>query len=198
VIEYDPQTGFPISMAAAKAAGLIRYFTGKACKRGHVAERFVGNRECVECGRNNNHRFYADNLEAQRTRCRENGRANKDKIRDQHKTRPDISRRASTKWAKKHPDRKRAVENRRRARQSAAGGSYTASDIAEIAKAQRGLCAYCPTILTRPTRHIDHIQPIAKGGTNNRSNLQLLCQPCNSSKGARDPIVFAQSIGRLL
>jgi 5-methylcytosine-specific restriction endonuclease McrA len=52
--------------------------------------------------------------------------------------------------------------------------------------------------LTKKNRHIDHIQPVARAGTNDRSNLQLLCQPCNSSKGARDPIVFAQSIGRLL
>lgn len=145
MIEYDPQTGFPISMTSARAAGLIRYFTGKPCKYGHVAER-----------------------------------------------------RASTMWAKRHPDRKRAVENRRRARKYAAGGSYTASDIAELFKHQRGRCAYCPTALTKKNRHIDHIEPIARGGTNDRSNLQLLCQPCNSSKGARDPIVFAQSIGRLL
>lgn len=27
------------------------YFTGKPCKRGHVAERFVSTRNCVECNR---------------------------------------------------------------------------------------------------------------------------------------------------
>lgn len=187
-----------ISMTAARAAGMIRYFTGKSCKHGHVAERFVGNRQCVECGRRDNHRFYASNLDAQRTRCRENARANKEKIREHRKRNPEVWRRGSTKWAKKHPDRKRAVENRRRARQYAAGGNYTAVDIAELFKHQRGRCAYCPALLTKKNRHIDHIQPVARAGTNDRSNLQLLCQPCNSSKGARDPIVFAQSIGRLL
>lgn len=29
---------------------------------------------------------------------------------------------------------------------------------------------------------IDHIEPVAKGGTNDLSNLQLLCPPCNLTK----------------
>ncbi len=40
-----------ISAKEAKEAGLKVYFTGIACKNGHVAERYVGNRECVECDR---------------------------------------------------------------------------------------------------------------------------------------------------
>lgn len=32
---------------------------------------------------------------------------------------------------------------------------------------------------------IDHIYPVALGGTNDLSNLQTLCRQCNSAKGAR-------------
>ena len=38
-----------ISRAKAKAAGLKRYFTGKPCKRGHLAQRYVSVGECLEC-----------------------------------------------------------------------------------------------------------------------------------------------------
>ena len=38
-----------ISRKDASARGLKRYFTGKSCKRGHVAERCTNNANCVEC-----------------------------------------------------------------------------------------------------------------------------------------------------
>lgn len=40
-----------ITREQAKFLGRSRYFTGKPCKRGHVAERFVAGRTCVECKR---------------------------------------------------------------------------------------------------------------------------------------------------
>lgn len=33
--------------------------------------------------------------------------------------------------------------------------------------------------------HLDHILPVAMGGTDDYENLQTLCQKCNLSKGAR-------------
>jgi hypothetical protein len=38
-----------ISMQQAAKRGLTRYFTGKPCKNGHVAERLVSNGNCIEC-----------------------------------------------------------------------------------------------------------------------------------------------------
>ena len=34
---------------------------------------------------------------------------------------------------------------------------------------------------------VDHIMPIYLGGTSTADNLQILCQPCNASKGAQHP-----------
>lgn len=34
---------------------------------------------------------------------------------------------------------------------------------------------------------VDHIHPVALGGSNDRSNLQCLCLPCNIRKSARVP-----------
>lgn len=38
-----------ISRKQAKAVGLLRYYTGVACRNGHLAERSVCNAKCVTC-----------------------------------------------------------------------------------------------------------------------------------------------------
>ncbi len=35
------------------------------------------------------------------------------------------------------------------------------------------------------TLHVDHLVPVAQGGTNDESNLTTLCSECNLGKGAR-------------
>ncbi len=46
-------------------------------------------------------------------------------------------------------------------------------------------CATCHTSIMDKRYEIDHIIPYISGGTNDISNLQLLCQFCNRSKGAK-------------
>jgi hypothetical protein len=38
-----------ISRWDAHAAGLTRFYTGRPCKRGHVAERYVSTQACLMC-----------------------------------------------------------------------------------------------------------------------------------------------------
>lgn len=85
----------------------------------------------------------------------------------------------------------------RRARKRGAQGSYTRHDVARILETQKSRCIYCKTSL-RNGFHVDHIYPLSRGGTNSRENLQLLCRSCNSKKGAKHPIDYAQQIGMLL
>lgn len=54
----------------------------------------------------------------------------------------------------------------------------------------RGKCTFCQKDLTgllspQFDSHMDHIIPLANGGINDVSNLQLLCASCNLSKGAK-------------
>ncbi len=42
-----------ISKEEAAECGLSRYYTGKPCKYGHVAERYARNRNCVVCNAEN-------------------------------------------------------------------------------------------------------------------------------------------------
>jgi len=59
-------------------------------------------------------------------------------------------------------------------------------------------CAYCRADLRKTTKHADHITPLSAGGSDDKSNIQMTCKSCNLSKGARDPIEYAQLQGRLL
>jgi 5-methylcytosine-specific restriction endonuclease McrA len=37
----------------------------------------------------------------------------------------------------------------------------------------------------KPATCVDHIRPLARGGSDHPSNLRASCGPCNQSKGAR-------------
>jgi 5-methylcytosine-specific restriction endonuclease McrA len=45
-------------------------------------------------------------------------------------------------------------------------------------------CPKCGRKFRQSQMDADHIEPKSKGGSNNRANMQLLCQHCNRSKGA--------------
>ena len=44
-------------------------------------------------------------------------------------------------------------------------------------------CFRCVLCKSKEKLTVDHIQPVSKGGTDDPSNLQILCKPCNSKKG---------------
>jgi hypothetical protein len=48
-----------------------------------------------------------------------------------------------------------------------------------------GACVRCGDRPPTVELHVDHIYPWSKGGSNDLSNLQLLCERCNLSKGAK-------------
>lgn len=48
-----------------------------------------------------------------------------------------------------------------------------------------GLCWICRA----PYQAVDHVKPIAKGGSKWPANLRPICTPCNSRKGAKWPYV---------
>lgn len=100
-----------------------------------------------------------------------------------------------------NPEKRAALDRNRRARVRSAEGKHTAADVRAIFTAQRGLCANCETKLFKSGKqimHIDHIMPLALGGSNWPSNLQCLCPACNLSKSAKHPAEWAKQQGRLI
>lgn len=88
-------------------------------------------------------------------------------------------------WASYESDE--YTKNRRRwIRMKEAGGSIRKAVRIAIMDAFGHQCAYCksPDDLT-----VDHIYPVAKGGTNKMENLQVLCRRCNSRKKDRTGVM---------
>lgn len=219
----------PISCKEARKAGLLRYFTGKACPVGHVAERYCSDYSCVTCklateGKIRNQekdtaackRWRDANRERYKARRRAYYAKNASKIKaavkaardarkEEYKRRRDAKRAANPEYTKdickrycqRHPEKIRARAAFHRARRMNAPGSYSEQDIKLLRKKQKNKCAYCRCSLVNGYE-IDHIYPISKGGSNDPSNLQLLCNSCNRHKSDKRPIEFAQSIGLLI
>ena len=55
----------------------------------------------------------------------------------------------------------------------------------EIFKRDNYKCLECGATNKETTLHLDHINPISKGGTDEMSNFQTLCSACNLSKSNR-------------
>jgi hypothetical protein len=53
-----------ITRADAHAQGLMHFYNGKPCQRGHVAQRFVSTGGCVECGKFYGKKYAADKRRA--------------------------------------------------------------------------------------------------------------------------------------
>lgn len=187
-----------------------RYFTGKPCKNGHLAERFVSNKACCTCSAIKLKKYREANREVRNERAR--ARAAEFK-----KANPNYKRPSDPVAVRKYYERNKeacaartksyreqnlakyaAYKRNRDARQRQAEGAHSLEDINDISKMQRGKCGYCRIDLKSGPRHVDHIKPLAKGGSNMRSNLQILCKTCNLRKADIDPIDFAQRTGRLL
>lgn len=64
----------------------------------------------------------------------------------------------------------------------------------EVFKRDGFMCAYCGSTPPNIILQIDHIHPVAKGGTNLIDNLITSCQPCNIGKGATNLSSVPQSL----
>lgn len=104
-------------------------------------------------------------------------------------------------WRLNNPIAARAAAQRRRARLAGAGGSFTQAEVIDLLSKQKGRCAICTKKIAKTGKnkfHIDHIEPISKGGSNFISNIQLACPSCNLRKSDKDPLKFAKENGKLL
>jgi 5-methylcytosine-specific restriction endonuclease McrA len=189
----------------------------KECRRVQSAEYKLKNKEKVSAAGSD---YYAKNKEKINTRISNYRLKNKDirseqsaKYREKNKEKIALQkadyyrankekiRARNAEYKSKNPEKFSVYLRNRRARVKEAEGSHTAADVRAIFERQRGLCASCGAKLLKSGAgkyHVDHIMPIAKGGTNWPENLQCLCPTCNRSKSAKLPDEWAAHRGMLI
>lgn len=131
-------------------------------------------------------KWNADNSEKTRLRHAANYAANSEEIKA-----------SVAKYRVSNPKKIIIRNHNQRARKREVGGTLTKGLVERLFKLQRGKCACCGLSLG-DNYHLDHIMPLALGGSNVDSNIQLLRQKCNNQKHAKHPIDFMQSRGFLL
>jgi len=87
----------------------------------------------------------------------------------------------------KHTDPKRIARERSKARELKKTSWWKQ-------KISRGICDYCQKKVRTQDLTMDHIVPLARGGTSVKSNLAVSCKSCNQSKKLSTPVdlLFAQ------
>jgi hypothetical protein len=102
-----------ISLDMARQAGATRYFTGNPCKRGHVAERFVSTRTCVDCHTENQAAYRVSNPEAiaatEKRRHEKHREKRVAKAKKWQQAHPEKCREWAAIWSARNPERKREI-----------------------------------------------------------------------------------------
>jgi 5-methylcytosine-specific restriction endonuclease McrA len=97
------------------------------------------------------------------------------------------------------PNGKAAAQNAQHRRRSQKNkGDATTQQLLNLRQTATH-CYWCGCRLTKNMKiQIDHYVPLGKGGEHTLSNLVVSCAKCNQSKNAKDPLVFANAMERLL
>lgn len=202
-----------VTRAEAKAQGLKRYFTGVPCNYGHICERYSNDFKCCECSSvfaKKNYNKYKpritkrvsewqkNNKEKVKAKAKRHYKKYPEKFKEKldflcknYKTNPETRKRYKKKnriyFALKQQERRCKIKQTK----------VIPQDILNLYKQQKAKCVNCMCSI-KENYHVDHIMPLALGGSNDVKNLQLLCPRCNCKKHAKHPIDWALENGRLV
>ena len=107
----------------------------------------------------------------------------------------EVARKAHRAVMERAPESFRARVRKRWAQEKGAEGSCSASEWQEILDFYGNKCLHCSAPANDSVLTQDHIIPVSKEGSSWPENLQPLCRPCNSAKGARNSIDYRPDKG---
>lgn len=191
-----------ISVSEAKSRGLKRYYTGKSCRNGHIAERMIANGNCLDCQLATNQRLSdkdPERLAKYRKECSQRFRDNNPGYEKQaYLKRKPQSLAASKKWhsenrekargykaayKKRNPHKNCEYSNRRRATKLNATPKWLSRDHITQMEA-----IYLEANQRGREWHVDHVIPLINPivcGLHVPWNLQIIPDKENYSKNNR-------------
>lgn len=189
-------------------SGLSHYFTGLPCKNGHIERRLAKSSHCLGCLRmraeqrkqNDPDAYFAYAKELRGRKSSSGQVLANERKRAKYASDPEFRSRQlrnAKEWASQNKGHRLASYHKRERAKKASGDHFTGHDVKQVLASQKEKCANCLSSI-RGGYHVDHIVPLARGGTNDRYNIQLLCPPCNIKKSSLDPVDWANRNGRLL
>lgn len=140
--------------------------------------------------------YYAAHKEEIAARSKAYYESQREKLREYHKAYRAANRERiaaqQRAYQQANRDKLRVFASTRAARKIENGGSHTADEWQELCAWFDNACVCCGAT-TRLV--VDHVLPVSKGGTDDISNVQPLCKPCNSRKHVqeidyRDPVLL--------
>ena len=184
-----------ITRSDAGRLGLRRYFTGSPCKYGHVSERYTKSRRCIECATDLVRKKISEGY--WRQHYDENKEAILERIRRYRAAHSEDHRKKAASWAAANPEARSIIsKNYKHRRRTKEKGGISTKDLSAWILSQSKICYWCGVNCAK-NFHIDHYEPISKGGKHDINNLVASCSSCNLRKSASDPYQFAVSMGRL-
>ena len=87
----------------------------------------------------------------------------------------------TARYDKENPRKAKERNKRRQYWSEKAKGKYTNKDISYIRSQLQDRCRFCGSSLSGGGE-IEHLTPVSRGGTHNKSNLSLACHKCNKEK----------------
>jgi hypothetical protein len=136
-------------------------------------------------------------LASQRRRRQANPERAREVVRKWRAENPDrareLSRKSASKWAKNHPENRKAQNHKRHALKLGSTGAFTGKEWAALKIATGNACLCCRRsegmLLTLGLKLVpDHIVALANNGSNAISNIQPLCHGkggCNNKKSSK-------------
>lgn len=154
----------------------------KECQSVYRKQHYQKNKEHARQYRRN---YYYENQEEQKAYTRlyywNDPEAARQAQRDYRAKNPELHKAQVKQYRHDNPERKRQWDKNRQEREKNQRCNHSEHCFRDTVELLADVCVWCGTTENLET---DHATPLVAGGLHCGGNLQILCRPCNSTKGA--------------